>query len=389
MKRIGILVERQRGYGRRLCEGIVRFAQKRSDWMLNMLEWDDLARPERLKGFDGFIARLINDRVADSLLSLHKPVVDVYVSRERPGVASSDQQAETIGEMAVRHFVEHRFCRFAFFGHEGKRYSDLRRESFMRGLRLRHFDCQVYRPPKSAMSAFDEVVLQKERYQVGPERRCIVKWLAQLEKPIAVFCSNDLRAYQLCSICRDIGIAVPSEVSILGVDNDSLICNFTDPPLSSIDPNAEGIGFAAAEGLRRLFDGEAPQAIRSQPSECVERRSTRTYPVSPAWLSDALVLIKGSIANRLNATDVYRHVGKSHTLVNKAFRDVLGTTVSREIAATRIAEAKRLLQHSLLPLAEVASLSGFASQEYFTNSFTATVGQSPSAYRAIASAQRL
>ena len=97
MKRIGILVERQRGYGRRLCEGIVRFAQKRSDWMLNMLEWDDLARPERLKGFDGFIARLINDRVAGSLLSLHKPVVDVYVSRERPGVASSDQQAETIG----------------------------------------------------------------------------------------------------------------------------------------------------------------------------------------------------------------------------------------------------------------------------------------------------
>ena len=382
MKKIGILIERQRAYGRQLCEGIVRFTQTRKDWTLSMLEWEDLKHPDRLRDFDGFVARLINDQVADTLQRIHKPIVDVYVSREREGIASSDQLARRIGQMAVRHFVEHMFTRFAFFGHEGKRYSDLRKNAFIRCLQLNHFTCDVYKPPKSALKSFDEVVLQQERYQVGAERKAIVRWLTKLEKPVAVFCSHDLRAYQLCDICRDIGINVPSEVAILGVDNDSLVCNFTDPTLSSIDPNAEGIGYAAAEELERLLNGEPPRSIRTRPSRLIERGSTRTYPVDPPWLSDALVLIRGSVAKRLTAADVYKHVGKSHTLVNQAFHDVLNTTISKEIAATRITEAKRLLRTSLLPLSEVAKQSGFASMEYFTNSFSSAVGQSPAAYRA-------
>jgi len=381
MRKIGILIERQRGYGRQLCEGIVRFIQTRSDWALNMLEWDDLRRTDFLKTFDGFIVRIINDHMADVFRQIRKPVVDVYVSRERPDFSSSDQQARHIGQMAARHFIEHKFNRFAFFGHEGKRYSDLRRDAFVRCLELNRFGCDIYRPPKAVLESFDEVVLQKERYQVGSERKSIVRWLSKLEKPIAVFCSHDLRAYQLCAICRDEGIGVPSEVAILGVDNDSLVCNFTEPTISSIDPDAEGIGFAAAEELDRLLGGAKPRAIRTAPRALVERGSTKTYPIDPPWLSDALVFIKGGIARRLTAADVYRHVGKSHTQVNQAFRDVLRTTVAREIAATRINEAKRLLRASLLPLSKIARLSGFASVEYFTNSFSAAVGQSPAAYR--------
>jgi len=382
MTKIGILIERQRTYGRQLCEGIVHFAQRKTDWALSMLEWDDVQRAENLKEFDGFIARLIDDRIAETFLQTGKPVVDVYVSRERKEFSSSDQHARRIGQMAVRHFIEHKFSRFAFFGHEGKRYSDLRRNAFVHCLELNHFACDVYRAPPSAMKTFDEAVLKKELYHVGAERKAIVRWLARLDKPVAVFCSNDLRAYQLCSICRDEGIDVPNEVAILGVDNDSLVCNFTFPTLSSIDPNAEGIGLAAAEELDRRLNGSEPQVIRTPPSELIERGSTNTYPLTPPWLSDALVFIKGSVAKRLSASDVYEHVGKSHTLVNRAFHDILHTTVAQEIAATRINEAKRLLRSSLLPMSEIAKLSGYSSLEYFTNSFSSVVGTSPAAYRA-------
>lgn len=381
MKKIGILIERQRTYGRQLCEGVVRFAQTRKDWVLNMLEWEDLHHHERLKQFDGFIARLFNDQIAKNLQLTKKPIVDVYVNKERPGISSSDQLARRIGQMAVRHFIEHKFLRFAFFGHEGKRYSDLRRDAFVRCLKLNHFHCDVYKPPIAALRSFDEIVLRQERYQVGSEKKTIARWLSKLEKPVAIFCSHDLRAYQLCDICREIGYKVPAEIAILGVDNDSLVCNFTDPTLSSIDPNAEGIGFAAAEELERLFDGGTPRSIRIRPNQLIERGSTKTYPVDPPWLSDALVLIRGSIAKRLTAADVYRHVGKSHTLVNQAFHNVLNTTIAKEIAATRISEARRLLRTTLLPLPEIARKSGFASLEYFTNSFSAAVGRSPAAYR--------
>ena len=381
MKKIGILIERQRAYGRQLCEGIVRFAHARNDWTLNMLGWEDLHRSDRLKTFDGFVARLINDQISDTLERTLKPVVDVYVGRKRDGISSSDQTALEIGQMAAQHFIEHRFTNFAFFGHEGKPYSDLRRDAFVRCLQANHFSCKIYKTPQSALQAFDEVVLRQERYQVGQERKSIVRWLNGLEKPIAVFCSHDLRAYQLCSICRDIGIKVPTEVAILGVDNDTLICNFTDPTISSIDPNANEIGYAAAEELERRFLGEAPRSIHTRPGSLIERGSTKTYPVEPSWISDALVLIKGNIAKRLTAADVYKHVGKSHTLVNKTFREVLNTTVAKEIAVTRITEAKRLLSSSHLPIFDVAKQSGFASLEYFTNAFSAAVGQSPAKYR--------
>lgn len=381
MRKVGILIERQRAYGRQLCEGIVRFMQTRNDWTLNMLEWEDLHSANRLRKFDGFIARIINDKVAQTFRQVNRPVIDVYVSRERMGVGTADQQPRLIGQMAVRHFIEHKFNRFAFFGHEGKRYSDLRRDAFVHCLKLNHFSCNVYQAPPSVLKDFDEVVLRKEIYRVGRERKSIVSWLSTLEKPIAVFCSHDLRAYQLCAICRDVGIRVPSDVAILGVDNDSLVCNFTEPTLSSIDPNAEGIGYAAAEELDRLFSGRAPRDRLIAPGCLIERASTKTYPVNPPWLSDALVLIKGSVARRLTASDVYKHVGKSHTLVNKAFRDVLHTTITREISDARIGEAKRLLRTSRLPISNVAKLSGFASIEYFTNAFSSAVGESPAAYR--------
>lgn len=382
MRKIGILIERQRGYGRQLCEGIVRFTQKRGDWTLNMLEWEDMRRPERLKAFDGFIARIIDDRIAETLERTDKPVVDVYVSREREGFASADQQAHRIAQLAVRHFIEHKFTHFAFFGYEGKRYSDLRRDAFVHCLRLNHFDCDIYRSPKSALLGFEELVLQRERFQVGSERKAIARWLAQLKMPAAVFCAHDLRAYQLCSMCRDECIRVPDDVAILGVDNDSLICNFSEPTLSSIDPNAEGIGFAAATALADMLDGGAPQALRIPPGKLVERGSTKTYPIDPPWLSDALVFIRGSVARRLTAADVYQHVGKSHTQVDQAFRSVLDTTVMREISTARINEAKRLLRSTALPVAEVARQSGFASIQYFSNTFAAAVGKNPAAYRA-------
>ncbi len=382
MQKIGILIERQRAYGRQLCEGIVHYAQERNNWELDMLQWEDLLRPRHLEKFDGFIARLINDEVAAAILQTNKPVVDVYVSRERPGVASSDQQADMIGQMAVQHFIEHKFTRFAFFGHEGKRYSDLRRSAFVRSLQLNHFDCDVYTPPKSILQSFDEVVLRQERYQVGSERKSIVRWLTKIRKPVAVFCSHDLRAYQLCSICRDIGIKVPTEVAILGVDDDALICNFTTPTISSIDPNAEGIGFAAGKELCNLLKGGTPHAIRTNPGRLVERGSTRTYPIEPSWLSDALVFIQGNVTRKLTASDVYAVVGKSHTKVNDAFRRTLGTTVTREIARSRINEAIRLLKSTSLPLSDVARQSGFASIQYFTNAFTTAVGNSPASFRA-------
>ena len=42
------------------------------------------------------------------------------------------------------------------------------------------------------------------------------------------------------------GIRIPDEIAVLGVDNDKMICDLSDPPLSSVKLNFELIGYEAA-----------------------------------------------------------------------------------------------------------------------------------------------
>ena len=66
--------------------------------------------------------------------------------------------------------------------------------------------------------------------------------------------------------------------------------------------------------------------------------------------------------------------------MTRAFADVLHSTLQREIAESRLKEARRLLEKGLPP-AKVAAQSGFRSLAYFSNCFTAAYGKPPSRYR--------
>jgi len=383
MRTIGIIIERQRAYGRRLCEGIVRFAQERKDWSLRIVEFSEIRRNPRLRQHDGFIARVMNDEIANVLAGIGKPVVDVFLEKPIHGFAGVDQNARMVGQMAARHFIEHRFTNFAFCGYDGRRYSDDRRNAFVRCLKLNHYECECYRTPSAALKDFEESVVMREHFGMPSDAKSLSRWIGRLPKPVAVFCAHDMRAYQLSEICRAEGIRVPDDVAILGCDDDELVCQFTDPPISSIDQNAVGIGYAAARALQHMFDNPSvlPPIARVKPLRLVERESTRTYPLSPKWLSDALVFIQSNLSQGISAADVYAHVGKSHTLVDAAFRSRLGTSVQKEISRIRLKEARRLVMSTSTPLQDIARYCGFSSLQYFSTSFAKVFGKSPSSLR--------
>lgn len=383
MKTIGILIERQRAYGRRLCQGVVRFAEEQKDWSLRMIEFGELDRSLKKGAYDGFIARVMNESIANLLRATGKPVVDVFLERSIPGFAAADQNARLVGQMAARHFIEHRFANFAFCGYDGRSYSDGRKAGFVRSLRLSHFDCNCYSTPPSALKDFADSVVVREHFGPPSDARQLLKWLKSLPRPVAVFCAHDMRAYQVCEICRENGIRVPTEIAILGVDDDELVCNFTYPPISSIDQNPLGIGYAAAQNLQRMFDnpGIVPEPVHVKPVKLVERGSTSVYPIDPSWLSDALMFIRANASRKISASDVYAHVGKSHTLVDNAFRTRLGTSVQKEISKTRLGEARRLLGSTSMSPSKVAETCGYSSLQYFSTSFMKAFGMSPSAYR--------
>lgn len=384
MKRIGIFVERQRAWGRQLCEGIASFAQERAGWELTTLERDDLASRRLLAGFDGFIARVYDEPVAKAFCRVRKPVADVSCERtlSSPFIRGVLQDNRAIGALAARHFIEHLFTAFAYCGFDGKRFSDDRRDAFTRCLKLNHFDCHVYRSPVRIAKELDKSIASHERLAAGADSLRLQAWLKGLPKPIAVFCANDLRAFHVLEACKSCGFRVPDDIAILGVDNDTLVCNFTSPPLSSIDPDAFSLGITAAECLAGALDGVPKVTPRKiGPKAVVTRVSTEIYPLDPAWLSTALIFIRRNVNRHLSAADVYSHLGLSHTAVNRAFRDKLDTTVQQEIRKAQLAEARRLLRDTALPLAEIAHRTGFMTPQYFTNVFSSTFGHPPSKFR--------
>ena len=74
----------------------------------------------------------------------------------------------------------------------------------------------------------------------------LAEWLRGLPKPVALLACSDLRGQQVVTVCDQAGIVVPDEVAVLGIDNDDVLCELCNPPLSSIDPDAEGVGYAGA-----------------------------------------------------------------------------------------------------------------------------------------------
>ena len=102
--------------------------------------------------------------------------------------------------------------------------------------------------------------------------------LAQVgELPSAIFAQNDLMAVGVLRAARDLGLEVPVDLSVIGVD-DIPLAAFFEPPLTSLRQDFHLIGREAARLLIRTI--EQPEAPRRQlrlPVELVVRRSTAVY----------------------------------------------------------------------------------------------------------------
>ena len=240
-----------------------------------------------------------------ALRRMRKPVVDVFYGKRREGFGVADLDNVAIGKMAAEHFMSRGFREFAYCGYNGINFSDVRRTAFARAVEQAGFACRMFNSGKSDLKDFSENVVKGERYAPrSDEAKAIRSWLRKLPKPIAVFCSHDLRAHQVLALCQDEGISVPQEVAILGVDDDAILCGFTMPTLSSIDPNGFETGREAVRIAREMLRDPKARSMPPQsfvkPLRLIVRESTEVYPIDPPWLSDALVFINRNAANGIS-----------------------------------------------------------------------------------------
>jgi LacI family transcriptional regulator len=194
----------------------------------------------------------------------------------------------------------------------------------------------------------------------------------------------DIRARHVLDACRRVGLAVPDQVAVVGVDNDEFLCNLTDPPLSSVAPDTRRTGYEAAALLDRLMSGREKSRGQStfvQPLGVVARRSTDVLALADPDVSAAVRFIREHACDGIAVKDVLDEVPLSRRVLEGRFRKLFGRTPHDEIARVRFERVRRLLRETSLPLAEVAQRSGFRNAEYLATAFRREFAMSPNDYR--------
>lgn len=91
--------------------------------------------------------------------------------------------------------------------------------------------------------------------------------------------------------------------------------------------------------------------------------------------------IRNNYMKKITLDDIAEYVYMSRSRVSKIFNEEMGMSVSSYINKVRVERAKRLLRDPLLSIADIANLTGFDDQSYFSKQFKTVIGVSPKKFR--------
>lgn len=104
-------------------------------------------------------------------------------------------------------------------------------------------------------------------------RTAMTKMIDNKERPTAVFCANDIQAIGAIVACRDAGLRVPEDISIIGFD-DLPIARCTIPQLTTVRVPAYEMGEHAADALMNSMRTKGRIAPVELPTHLILRDST-------------------------------------------------------------------------------------------------------------------
>jgi LacI family transcriptional regulator len=374
--RVALMIESSTVYGRNLLQGITRYLRSHRSWSIFLEQREvDTAPPGWLRTWqgDGAISRWSDPRVADVFLERGLAAVDVSDRREPFGLPRIHSDDRAIGRMAAEHLLERGFSSFASCGFSGERWAVRRTEAFLDALAGAGHRGRVY---ESSWRGAGAHVRESEQARIG-------QWLQSLPRPVGVMATNDVRGIDVLNACQTHGLRVPDEVAVLGVDDDVLLCEICSPPLSSIVPSIEQIGYEAAALLDGLMGGE-PAGWDERlipPLGVTTRLSTDVLSVGDREFATAVRFIRENACHGITVADVLDHVAISRSTLERNFRAHLGRSPQAEIRAVQLARARQLLAETDHPVHRIAELVGYVHVEYFNVVFRRESGETPGEYR--------
>ena len=375
--------------GQDKLSGIFKYLSEGRRWNLALYRTRheftaETVRNELARGASGFIVGI--PEADDALRELAKaaaPVILMNVApgplnRRRTGYTVVKSDAEAVGREAARALLAQGVYKsYAFAGYRtdddwsrerGRAYRDTLQKAGFVG---RMFDVTHFKDKTD-------------------DRMTLIRWLRELPKPCGILAACDDRAYEIVAACNECGIRIPSEIGIIGVNNDPLLCENATPRLSSVQPDFLREGYLAAENLNRLM--RSPHGQEAQKAKCAETllvgirqivHRESTYPLSNSGIlvQKALSFIAANGSRKLSVTDVARHLKISRSLLDLRFHELQHETVHDAILRARLDEVKRRLRTTADTIERISTDWGGANANSLKNAFRRVTGLSMREFR--------
>ncbi|ARN56954.1 DNA-binding transcriptional regulator [Sedimentisphaera salicampi] len=369
-KRIALLIETSTSYGRALIRGILQYANVAASWVFYNEPRGIADALPNLSGenLDGIIMRDTAENM--KLLNYNLPtVVSIRYENKVEGVPNIVSDCEAIGKMAADFLMERNYSNFAYCGFEDMPWSVQRREAFIKNL-----------PDYKKISTYQD---RSGSLDYESKLQRLAEWLISLPKPAALMACNDVRGASIIEACKLAGVRIPQELSILGVNNDDMICEMVSPELSSISLNITKAGYEAARTLDRLIKtGQSPtDFITVEPERVISRASTDIKAIHDKDLAAALHFISQHSRENIQVSDVAEAVCVNRRSLERRFRRILNRSVYDEIKRVRTNLMKKMLTETDMPVAEIAYTMGFDDANHISRYFKLQTGISPLKFR--------
>ncbi|MPM49212.1 Xylose operon regulatory protein [bioreactor metagenome] len=378
MIKVLVLIDSTTEFSRRFLTGLIQYANENGPWIFYRLPsyykalYGEAGIVERIKEWeiDAVIAQWEYEGV-DFLDQLDIPVFLQSYKNISGRFSRISGDYIGAGVMAAQFFAKRYFKNFAFYGNKNFFWSRARAEGYRR---------EVERI-KGSYYYFESELL--DSMQWSREHVELDNWLQGLPKPVALFACDDNFALQVSEMCKVNNINIPDELSLLGVDNDELICNLSHPSISSIITDDENGGYQTGKMLQNLIlnKNNVPFNINIDPVRIELRQSTEKYNISDNYIKTVIDYINENIRLNISIDKLAEIVPLSRRNLEMKFKEATGTSVYQFILDKKLDLISTELLTTDKDLLDIAIEMGFNDVRNVYRIFKKKTGYTPVSFR--------
>ena len=365
---------------RRLTPSLTPFARKMQDYRVLSIHRsiDELGPMLMDLQPSGLITEWLPKKTDQLLqLKLNIPTIVVATDQIIPSALSADVDDWAVGREAAETFSFTGFRSLACLGN-GTPYSDQRIEGFKKAFSNTELPFSVY-----IENGFEDTRYSESFHRPSMEMN---KWLELLPKPVGIFAVHDPLGRFLCSACTQLGLEIPTDVSVIGANNDPLVCGLTYPMLSSVSIPWDTLGEQVATAMEKMIAGEKLQTeepILVQPSGVILRHSANHLALEDPLLRRAMSFLNERMQAQISIGILCEELNIPRRTLERKFKEQFKCTPWEMLCQLRVKKAKQLLAETNHPISMISELAGFNDAERMAVVFKRISGNTPSYFRKI------